>query len=197
MKGRDASKMEHRSDGERLGLAVLHLRQVRGEEQQALARRAGVTPAWLSKLERGQIANPGYLTADAVAQALGFRDGNDLLRWQYGHDRFAKDRPRTRGRGRPRDDPATPPASVAPPPRPRTGRRPRTGARAGPPPSGKDPPRVPDTLLAVVGVLQACHILEALGLLGALGGLRAFNRVDVHDVLQVLDVLVRTCANRA
>jgi transcriptional regulator with XRE-family HTH domain len=105
--------MDDRTDGERLGAAVLHLRQGRGEEQQALARRAGVTPAWLSKLERGLIANPGHTTVDALGQALGFRDGDDLLRMFYGHDRFAKARPRTRGRGRPR---ALPPPDDQPPP---------------------------------------------------------------------------------
>lgn len=94
--------MPNRSDGERLGTAVLALRTGRGEEQQALARRAGVTPAWLSKLERGLIHTPGHTTVDALAQALGFRDGNDLLRMFYGHDRFAKTRPRTRGPGRPK-----------------------------------------------------------------------------------------------
>jgi transcriptional regulator with XRE-family HTH domain len=88
------------SDGQRLGRAILFLRRGRDQEQQALARRAGVTAAWLSKVEHGRIRNPGSRTADAVGRALGFADGNALLRLFYGHDRYAKVRVRARGRGR-------------------------------------------------------------------------------------------------
>ena len=34
------------------------------------------------------------LSVDATAQALGFRDANDLLRMFYGHDGYARRRPR-------------------------------------------------------------------------------------------------------
>jgi transcriptional regulator with XRE-family HTH domain len=86
--------MDEASDGERLGVAIRALREGRGEPRPSLAHRAGVTPAWLSRIERGRIKNPTRVTVDAVAQALGFRTANDLLRMFYGHDAYARRRPR-------------------------------------------------------------------------------------------------------
>jgi transcriptional regulator with XRE-family HTH domain len=110
--------MDEATDGQRLGAAILALRRVRRETQERLARRAGVSGGWLSMLERGQIARPTQVTTDAVAQALGFRDANDLLRAAYGHDGYARRRPRGYrrvARGRPEDQSAEGEGPQAPP----------------------------------------------------------------------------------
>jgi transcriptional regulator with XRE-family HTH domain len=86
--------MDEASDGVRLGVAVKAIREARGESQASLARRAGVHPSWISRLEQSEIDRPYAVTVDSVAQALNFRDANDLLRWVFGHDGYARRRPR-------------------------------------------------------------------------------------------------------
>jgi len=52
-----------------LGAAVRQLREKRGATQEAVARRADVTTATLSLIERGQ-ANPTWDTLKKIAAAL-------------------------------------------------------------------------------------------------------------------------------
>lgn len=53
-----------------LAKAIRELRTERGITQEALAHGAGVTVGHLSKIERG-LANPGWSTVEAIADALG------------------------------------------------------------------------------------------------------------------------------
>jgi transcriptional regulator with XRE-family HTH domain len=53
-----------------LARAIRELRIERGITQEALAHGAGITVGHLSKIERG-LANPGWSTVEAIADALG------------------------------------------------------------------------------------------------------------------------------
>ncbi len=61
--------MPRRDSRVALGKAVRHFRVDRGETQEALAHKAGITVGHLSKIERGQ-ANPTWETLQAIAAAL-------------------------------------------------------------------------------------------------------------------------------
>jgi len=65
------SKLMRRSERPQpaLGAAVRQLREKRGATQEAVARRADVTTATLSLIERGQ-ANPTWDTLKKIAAAL-------------------------------------------------------------------------------------------------------------------------------
>ena len=54
-----------------LGDRIRNLRQLRGLTPKALARAAGVTREWLSRVERGVITDPEPIAIDRVAAALG------------------------------------------------------------------------------------------------------------------------------
>jgi transcriptional regulator with XRE-family HTH domain len=53
-----------------LGQAIRELRQKRGETQEQLAPRSGISPKTLSLIERGE-ANPTWATARDISAALG------------------------------------------------------------------------------------------------------------------------------
>ena len=67
------------------GRAIRHLREGRALRLRDLAERTGLTITLLSGIELGW-HRPRRATADAVAQALDFRDADDLLRRFYGRD---------------------------------------------------------------------------------------------------------------
>lgn len=69
---------------EALGKAVRELRRKRGATQDDLAAGAGITPATLSLIERGQ-ANPTWDTARKIAGALGVSIG-DLAKLSEKHE---------------------------------------------------------------------------------------------------------------
>ena len=184
--------MDEASDGKRLGEAIRALRKGRGERLRQLAQRAGVSPAWLSRLEHGEIPDPGESTVDAVAQALNFRDGNDVLRQFYGHDRYARTRrkmryrPGRRAQNHDANGPDDDPPQVPPP--------------EDEPPKVPKGPKLPEIAVSVVALVQGAHVLEALGLLGALYGvrcLRCLDQLDVANALTVLDVLLRAYGSSA
>ncbi|MFT3864495.1 MAG: helix-turn-helix transcriptional regulator [Solirubrobacterales bacterium] len=55
-----------------LAKAIRELRTKRGITQEDLAHGAGITVGHLSKIERG-LANPGWSTVEAIADALGVK----------------------------------------------------------------------------------------------------------------------------
>jgi len=59
-----------RVDHVALGREVYRLRLLRGFDQQELATRADTSRAYVSKLERGKIANPGMILLQRIANAL-------------------------------------------------------------------------------------------------------------------------------
>lgn len=67
-----------------LGEAVRELRVKRAITQEELAEGAGITPATLSLIERGQ-ANPTWDTARKIAAALGVSIG-DLAKLSEKHE---------------------------------------------------------------------------------------------------------------
>lgn len=67
-----------------LGEAIRHLRTKRKATQEQVATAAGITPATLSLIERGQ-ANPTWDTAHKLANALGVTL-NELARVAEAHE---------------------------------------------------------------------------------------------------------------
>lgn len=68
--------MQHRSHGEAFGENIRKLRERRLENDPAfslrqVANRCGVTPAYLSRVERGEVAPPGEETLIKLATDLG------------------------------------------------------------------------------------------------------------------------------
>jgi transcriptional regulator with XRE-family HTH domain len=68
--------MQHRSHGEVFGENIRKLRERRLENDPAfslrqVANRCGVTPAYLSRVERGEVAPPGEETLIKLATDLG------------------------------------------------------------------------------------------------------------------------------
>jgi transcriptional regulator with XRE-family HTH domain len=62
-----------------LAKAIRELRTNRGMTQEDLAHGAGITVGHLSKIERG-LANPGWSTVEAIADALGIKMGEIVRR---------------------------------------------------------------------------------------------------------------------
>lgn len=58
------------SDDTSLGVVFRRLREERGESQESLAYRAGITSGTLARLELGQ-SDPSWTTIRAIAEALG------------------------------------------------------------------------------------------------------------------------------
>lgn len=61
-----------------IGRRVVEAREARRWDQSELARRAGVTASYVSRLERGLIPKPGAAHIARIAEALGRRP-DDLL----------------------------------------------------------------------------------------------------------------------
>lgn len=59
-----------RTDSFDFGQRIRSLRLLRGESQEQLALRAGITPAYLGMVERGE-KNPTLLTVEKLCGALG------------------------------------------------------------------------------------------------------------------------------
>ena len=60
-------------------MAIKRLRKQRGLSQRALAARAGISRVYLARLESGERRNPGVVTVQALAAALGV-ELKELLR---------------------------------------------------------------------------------------------------------------------
>ena len=60
----------NRTDSFDFGQRIRSLRLLRGESQEQLALRAGITPAYLGMVERGE-KNPTLLTIEKLCSALG------------------------------------------------------------------------------------------------------------------------------
>ena len=57
--------------GRSLGIFLYHLRRKLHVSQEELARRAGVSPVQLGKIERGEIDRPHHRTWELIARGLG------------------------------------------------------------------------------------------------------------------------------
>lgn len=66
-----------------LGARVRELRVLKHWDQRRLASEAVVSPSYVSKLERGEVANPKVLDIESIAIALG-TTAADLLRQPVG-----------------------------------------------------------------------------------------------------------------
>lgn len=69
------------SYGLTVGENIARLRDARGLASGTLAARCGLSRAYLWKLERGEVENPGVATLDRIARALGARL-TDLTEWR-------------------------------------------------------------------------------------------------------------------
>ncbi|MDE2097943.1 MAG: helix-turn-helix domain-containing protein [Patescibacteria group bacterium] len=62
-----------------LGARVREERTKRRLTVEGLAFRAGITPAHISRLERGLVADPGYTLMSRIAVALGFEGADAMM----------------------------------------------------------------------------------------------------------------------
>ena len=62
-----------RTPATRLGEQIKHLREQRGLSQRALAEAAGLSRAYIAKLEAGDRASPSMPVLESIAKALGVR----------------------------------------------------------------------------------------------------------------------------
>ena len=60
-----------RTPAKRLGEQIKHLREQRGLSQTALAEAAGLSRAYIAKLEAGDRASPSMPVLERIAKALG------------------------------------------------------------------------------------------------------------------------------
>jgi transcriptional regulator with XRE-family HTH domain len=77
-------------DGQRLGRALLALRQQHHLTQEELAIRANKVPSYISRFERGEYDNPSYSTLNDLALAFGLRNASAFMRRLEYIDRAAR-----------------------------------------------------------------------------------------------------------
>ncbi len=66
-------------DWHRFGTAVREARLAQDLSAEQLARKADVSTAYVSKLERGRVGRPGFATVGRIAEALGYATPEALL----------------------------------------------------------------------------------------------------------------------